>query len=190
SAEGFAVDHLGDAIVRLYERYAELLPDGPARARAAGIARSVALSLPSDFDGYAEALAPDIEVVDHRPFSFWSVRGAEDLLRQTRAMFDLADVAVRDEDILALDPDALLVSRIFFGTGRAPGGAYEVAALALYAFGADGLLTGVEFFDSDRTAEALARFDELTAERVPPPAVLRRVRPNTATAMAARLDAA
>src|SRR5262249_54566755 len=33
--EVFGIDHLGDAIVRLYERYAELLPDGPARARAA-----------------------------------------------------------------------------------------------------------------------------------------------------------
>src|SRR5262249_6402199 len=34
SSEVFASSHLGDAIVRLYERYAELLPDGPARARA------------------------------------------------------------------------------------------------------------------------------------------------------------
>src|SRR5262249_30143197 len=40
SSEVFAVDRLGDAITRLYERYAELLPDGPARARAAAVARS------------------------------------------------------------------------------------------------------------------------------------------------------
>ena len=37
-----AVEHLGDAIVRLYERYAELLPDGPEQARAAATAHSVA----------------------------------------------------------------------------------------------------------------------------------------------------
>ena len=41
-AEFFAADRLGDAVARLYERYAELLPDGPARARAAATARSVA----------------------------------------------------------------------------------------------------------------------------------------------------
>src|SRR5262245_31411505 len=33
-AEIFATDRLGDAVARLYERYAELLPDGPERARA------------------------------------------------------------------------------------------------------------------------------------------------------------
>ncbi len=40
--EVFAADRLGDAVARLYERYAELLPDGPARDRAAATARSVA----------------------------------------------------------------------------------------------------------------------------------------------------
>src|SRR5215510_13194257 len=39
--EHFASDRLGDAVARLYERYAELLPAGPARERAAGTARSV-----------------------------------------------------------------------------------------------------------------------------------------------------
>ena len=37
----------------------------------------------------------------------------------------------------------------------------------LWVFGADGLVTRIEQFDADRDAEALARFDELTAE---PPA--------------------
>src|SRR5262249_33317389 len=39
--EVFAADRLGDAIVRLYERHAELLPAGPARDRPAITARSV-----------------------------------------------------------------------------------------------------------------------------------------------------
>src|SRR5262249_59464649 len=43
--EVFATDHLGDAVIRLYERYAELLTDGPARAIAAATARSVAAGL-------------------------------------------------------------------------------------------------------------------------------------------------
>jgi hypothetical protein len=196
--ELFTSNHLGDAVVRLYERYAELLADGPARTRAAGIARSVALSLgPVDLDRYAETLEPTIEVVDHRTLGMWFSRGAEEFLRHMRAWFDVAeDVAVRDDDLLALDPNALLVSRTFFGTGRASGGTYDSAFLALFAFGADGLLTRVEFFDSDRTVEALARFDELTAEAGPlaPPAggpkkPPRRVRANAATALASRLAA-
>src|SRR5262249_42335543 len=65
-SEVFAPDHLGDAVVRLYERYAELLPEGPARARAAAIARSVALSRQYDadhFDGFARAFAAGIESI-------------------------------------------------------------------------------------------------------------------------------
>ena len=50
-SEIFAADRLGDAVARLYERYAELLPDGPARARAAATARSVAAVVaPVDLD--------------------------------------------------------------------------------------------------------------------------------------------
>src|SRR6185295_4173832 len=67
-----------------------------------------------------------------------------------------------------------------------------------------GLITRIEFFDTERDAEALARFDELTADAPPrrgasagspddrarpARAVRRRVRPNAATAHAARLDA-
>src|SRR5439155_17398910 len=67
-------------------------------------------------------------------------------------------------------------------------------------FGSDGLLARYEQFDTDRPADALARFDELTAEpsavrRATAPARsaewhARRVRPNGATANAARTDAA
>src|SRR5262249_56202577 len=48
----------------------------------------------------------------------------------------------------------------------------------------------VELFAPDDEDEALARFDELTAERVPPRPVERRVRTNAATESSARLDAA
>src|SRR5262249_59042197 len=107
-SEVFATERLGEAVARLYARYAELLPDGPARTRAAAIARSAALALQLD----AEALAPGIEVVDHRILGTWSARGAEEVLRHTRALLDLADVALRDDDILALQPDTFLLSRI------------------------------------------------------------------------------
>src|SRR5262249_57211702 len=79
------------------------------------------------------------------------------------------------------------------------GGAFERNLLMLWVFGADGVLTRWEQFDADRDAEALARFDALTAEpaavrfAAPPGAVEkreRRVRSNAATASTAHLDAA
>jgi len=163
--EYFAADHLGDAVARLYERYAALLPDGPERARAAAKARSAAAYLGAwDPDDYATAFAPSIEVVDHRILGTWSSRGADELLRNIRSWHLLTDnTAIRQDDILSLQPDALLGRRTFFGTDRAGGGAFERQFLQLWIFGSDGLLTRLEYFDADRDAEALARFDELTA---------------------------
>src|SRR5262249_55480396 len=43
--EVFAIERLGEAVARLYERYAEILPDGPGRAHTAATARSVAAVL-------------------------------------------------------------------------------------------------------------------------------------------------
>src|SRR5437867_8816735 len=164
-ADSFAAHHLGDAVVRLYERYADLLPDGPERARAAATARSVApLRGPFDPDRYAAAFAPAVESVDHRILGTWSARGAEALLQHYRSVFELADdVAIRDDEVLELRSDALLLRRTHSGTARAGGGTYERPYLWLVVFGTDGLMTRMEWFDADRPAEALARFDELTA---------------------------
>jgi class 3 adenylate cyclase len=165
-AEIFAPDHLGDAVVRLYERYAELLPDGPARARAAATARSVASFL-GRFgpDRWATALAPGIEVVDHRPLGIWSMRGAEALLQNFRSWIPLTDDAtIRQDEILGLQPEMFLSRRTFAGTDRASGGKFERQFIHLCVFGSDGLMTRLEYFETDHDAEALARFDALTAE--------------------------
>src|SRR5206468_3563951 len=141
--EVFAADRLGDAVVRLYERYAEMLPDGPARARAAATARSVATILGSfDPDRLATAYAPGIESVDHRTLGTWSAQGAEALLQHHRSVLELAaDVVMREDNILDLRSDALLMRRTHLGTARAGGGAYERPFLWLGVFGSDGLLT-------------------------------------------------
>src|SRR5205823_5401608 len=65
--EIFALDHLSDAVARLYTRYAELLPDGPARDRAAPTARAIATALmrgPLDLEWWATAFSPSLEHVD------------------------------------------------------------------------------------------------------------------------------
>src|SRR5262249_52700731 len=57
--EEFAANRLGDAVVRLYERYAELCPEGRARDRAAVTARAFqAFVGPLDRDRFAAAFAP------------------------------------------------------------------------------------------------------------------------------------
>ena len=190
--EAFAANRLGDALARLYGRYAELLPDGPERARAAATARAVGQFLgPFDLARYAAAFAPAIEVADHRILGTWSAHGAEAALLHFRSLLEVADdISLHEYDVLCLEPDAFLVGRIHRGTDRASGGAYERQFLMVLAFGSDGLMTCIEWFDSDRDAEALARFDALTAEPSAAPSIRRRVRPNAATATLARLDAA
>jgi class 3 adenylate cyclase/ketosteroid isomerase-like protein len=192
-ADIFAANRLGDAIARLYERHAELLPQGPEQIRAVATARSIAVVLgPIDCDPWATAIAPTVEFVDHRSIGlFESYRGADAFLRMLRSLLDIAgDVATRVDDILCLRSDALLVRVTNSGTVRAGGGAYERPMIQLWVSGPDGLLARLEWFDPDRDAEALARFDELTAE--PPTArpLRRPVRPNAATANAARLNTA
>src|SRR5262249_49795136 len=81
--ERFLVGRLGDAVARLYERYAELLPEGPARNRAAATARLVAVlrEAPERWP-----FAPDVEFVDHRLVGLGSVHGAESLVRAVHAL--------------------------------------------------------------------------------------------------------
>src|SRR5262249_38061670 len=150
-AEVFADDHLGQAIARLYQRYAELLPDGPARVCAAATARSVAAMGTVDPDRLASACAPDVEAVDHRMLGTWSARGAEGVRQHSRCLIEVADeVVLREDDILGLRPDAFLVRRSHLGIDRASGGPYERLFLQLWVFGTDGLATRIEYFDPDR----------------------------------------
>ena len=75
------------------------------------------------------------------------------------------------------------------GTGRASGGAYERPFLSLFATDTEGRLARGEWFDDDREAEALARFDALTAEPATPRSS-RRARPNSATHTGTLFEAA
>jgi len=168
--EVFAENRLADAIVRLYERHAELLSEGPERTRAAAIARTVGAMLAEGFDPdrYATVFAPEIEALDHRTLGTHSGQGADALLEALRAWLALAaDASVRSDAVLGLGPDALLERITFSGADGAGGGSFERAFLRLLAFGGDGLLVRIEWFDGDREAQALARFDAIAK---PPPA--------------------
>ncbi|TML91564.1 MAG: nuclear transport factor 2 family protein, partial [Actinobacteria bacterium] len=181
-------------------RYADLLPDGPARARAAATARSVAVFVSPDPDSLDAIIAPDGEYVDHRPLGFPTLRGAEAIRRWIHSLFEAADDLVfRLDDVLGLSSDAFLVRMTNLGTDRASGGTFERRFIALIVFGVDGLVRRWEVFDADRGAEALARFEELTAEpaaarptAAPPRGAKKRqhrVRANAATASTPRFEA-
>jgi ketosteroid isomerase-like protein/tetratricopeptide (TPR) repeat protein len=188
--EVFHAETLGDAVARLYERYGELLPEGSARVRAAATGRAVAaLAEPPDLGRWAAAIGPAIEATDHRTVGFGSLRGADAVVGAIRALVELGvDNVWRFDDILDLRPDGFVVRWTESGTDRATGGAFERKLCQIFIFGADGLVARWEQFDADSEAAGLARFDELMTQPVPRRA--RRVRPNTATAYAARLDAA
>jgi hypothetical protein len=59
AGEDWAASRLGDAIARLYERHAELLPEGAGERR--GVARSVAAMLTARRAGFEASIAPGFE---------------------------------------------------------------------------------------------------------------------------------
>jgi len=162
-SEIFAGDRLGDSIARLYERHAELLPEGEERTHAAAAAQSMASVRWSNDPGLlAAVLAPDFEGIDHRQLSTWSLRGANAYIEHLRALQEVADdIAFTQLEILALEPHVILSRVMHSGTERIGGGAYERPFLSLFATDADGRLARAEWFGADREAEALARFDAL-----------------------------
>jgi ketosteroid isomerase-like protein len=170
ATEFFALDKLADAVCRLYERHAELLPDGPERTRVAATARSLAALLgPFDLARFATGIAPALDVADYRRIGLEPTHGAEAWLRGLDSLVEIADdIANRIDDVLALRSSVLLLRFVNSGTARVGGGSYERRFLYLGVFGPDGLLARLELFEPDREAEALARFDELTAEAPEP----------------------
>ena len=143
-AEVFAADRLGVAVARLYERYADLLPDGPARIRAAATARSVAAMLGRfDRDRYCGVLAPRCRVASTTGSSGRSHPRADPklIVRGLRLLFEMADdrrCGVVD-DILALQPDATPRAADQLWHRPRQRRRYERQFLQLWVFGADGL---------------------------------------------------
>jgi hypothetical protein len=164
--EIFADDKLADALARLYARYADDLPAGPARERAVATARSVATLLgPFDPDRVHETMSADVEFVDHRILGLETGRGIEGFRRNMRAMVELADeIVLRIDDVLALRSDMVLLRRTRSGQ-RAGGGAFEQPLITLWVFGSDGLVMRAEQFDVDRADEALARLGLFDADQ-------------------------
>jgi class 3 adenylate cyclase/ketosteroid isomerase-like protein len=193
-AEDFPIEELTAAVIRMYEMHADTLPAGEARDRATAVARSIALRFGTpDPDTPEQVLAPDVRARDNRSIGFGTGGGTDHVgVGVVRALVatlhDTAeDLAVAMEDVLALEPDMLLVDYILTGRERASGGQFEQRSLLLSTFDADGRIDRYEYFDVDRAEDALARLDELSAARS---GVNRRVSPNLATRAASEHAAA
>jgi len=189
--EVFAPGRLGDAIVRLYERHAELLPEGPARVRAAATARAVATfgRSATDPDRFAAALAPEIVAVDHRTVGFGELCGRDVVVAAVRALLELSeDVTWRHEELLALSEHAGLNRVTQLGRSRASGGEWARPICTLSVHDADGLIARWEIFEAEQVAAALARYDALVGEPGEPTARAPSAEPfaNAATRVAER----
>ena len=161
--EIFPVERLGDALVRLYERYAELLPEVAQRTRIAGISRSVAAHIGAiDLDRLRLVFDPLLRCVDHRVLGTWSAGTAEEMLRHYGLQLEFApDFGGRYADIVAANADTIAAHMVFHGTAHESGGRFENHLIAVFGFGRDGRLTQTDVFESEQGVEALTRFDEL-----------------------------
>jgi hypothetical protein len=157
----------------LCERYAERLADGRDRERAVGTAAAVAAALvgPPDLDALCRAMAPAVELIDHRVLGFAPVRGVAAMREYLRAMFEAGRFSLHLDDVLGLRPGATLFRETTAGTARSGGGHEERPLLSLWRFGDDGRLLRIEEFDIGREAEAVASFDQLAGVRRHPSVV-------------------
>lgn len=155
--ERFHPEDLDLAFARLLELHAEdELPPGQraGRSRMAGYLRG-----DTPF-----AWAEDAVLVDHRLAGLGTLRGRDEIRGAGRALRDVAgDVRRRLSDVLGTAERVLLVDVRTEGSTDS-GEPFELAMLALGEFDADGEQRLAEWFDPAQADEALARFDELTAE--------------------------
>jgi class 3 adenylate cyclase/tetratricopeptide (TPR) repeat protein len=157
-------DQLDDAIGRLYELYADELPVGVARQRAAAVASSLRdNTLRDDAENWAATLAPDVELVDRRRLGLGSFHGRDVHELGIRLFADLAtSISFTVEDVLALDATMQLSRFSISGVDRATGGNFDTTYLNLMQYREGGEIARIEMFDLNDVEAAFARFDELT----------------------------
>ncbi len=164
--ELFAMDHLEDAIVRLYESRAESLAEGAERKRAAATAATVRemLAETHDLRRLATTLAPDLAYHDYRRTGPGKLVGAAAVLENLHAFEQLSSGMVwRYDEVLHLDECSLAVRGINTGKDNRGGGDFERRFAFLWKFGPDGLLTHMEVFEPEDAGRVVVRLDELAA---------------------------
>jgi len=192
--ESFPVTELPRAVSRLYARYAELAPEGTDPEVARVVAETVDVLCSFDPAQFPTVVAHDIAYRDHRALGFPPLDGRDAVLRWRDTLGE-HDATFDVEEVIGARPEALLARWVNRGQAIAGGGAFEREFLSLQYFGRSGRLERWEHFDVPRAADALARFEELTATVVPlrggtgeQEGTRRLVRTNDATRAAMRVE--
>lgn len=100
---------------------------------------------------------------DHRlKVSTWSGQGVESVIRHFDSFRGLAsDFVLLGVEILALQPDAMLVRRLHSGSCSG-GGEYERTFLVPFVTASDGRIAHIDWFDVDQVEPAFVCLDELS----------------------------
>ncbi len=156
----FDPDDIEGAVVELTERFAT--GEGAPYADVVRLDTRLAIThAHRDWLAYADCIAADFVMEDHRPASGGTITGRDEFVRYTRAMVDVmpgAHFLVRPE-IIAIAPDRMLRQRRLVQTND-DGSVTEFADVSIVAF-REGLLSRIEQFPIDEADAALARFHEL-----------------------------
>ena len=168
--EIFAADRLGEALLCLYRRFGESLPEGAERQAALSVSRGNFFGR-IDLDTLAANIAPDIDFVDHRRLGFEPTHGRAAFIALVRSLREASSDSDQHADrILAAEPHALLLRMTNTGTDQATGGRFERHFVRAFVAGAEGI-ERIEQFEIEDEREAFVRFGELTAGTAESPEV-------------------
>jgi len=157
--EMFPDDDAASAVVRFEEIGAQTEPERV-------VARWARLVNAYDWDGVADSFAQDFELVDRRSLGWEPLRGREAIVELYRTWVQVApDVEMRFE-VLAGDDEHIVMRAGGYGSAAADagGGPMEVVVI-LVSTVRDGRFSRGEQFEADDEARALARYQELRADR-------------------------
>ena len=117
-----------------------------------------------DWDAIEDVYTEDFESIDHRALGWEPMRGGRAIADFFRSWVDVVpDIELRFT-VLAGDEEHAVVQFVGWGHAAEGGGEMEYLTLNAMSF-RDGRCRRVERFEADDEALALARFEELRAER-------------------------
>ncbi len=106
----------------------------------------------------------DSELIDHRKLGWEPLRGARAMVDFFRSWIEIVPDGQLRFTVLAGDDTHAVVRYVGWGHAAEGGGEMEYATIQALSFG-DGRFSRGEIFEDDDEALALARFQELRADR-------------------------
>ena len=157
--ERFGANDFHLALARLVEMHADdELPPERRRERY-----RVAEHLRQGANGRLSMWKDDAVLVDHRPASLGVLQGREKLLNTQLVLHDLAgDLRWHVVDVLGFD-ERLTALELMADGVTADGGSFQISVVLVSQYDEDGSVVRADCYRTDQVAEALERFDQLSA---------------------------